>query len=130
LFVPFGNSMFTQLELNQVSIPMMWQVVDQDFLTSLLTEQVPLFENLTSSDRFLVVSEKLPHSNVTLSKEQQSEQDKIFQVAKSYQNILSLIFFQNYIAQEEKYQNYLSREYVKAIEQLPYKLHLVQKVAR
>ena len=128
MFVPFGNIMFSQTELKKVSIPVTWQVVDKDFLTSLLTEQIPLFNNLTnSSNSYLVISEKLPHSNVTLSKEQQFEQDKIFQIAKNYQNILSLVFFQNYVAQNKEYEEYLNADYVKAIELQPYKLHFIEQ---
>ncbi len=128
MFVPFGNIMFSQDELSKVSIPMMWQVVDKDFLTSLLTEQVPLFNKLAnSSNSYLVISEKLPHSNVTLSKEQQFEQGKIFQIAKNYQNILSLVFFQNYVAQNQEYKKYLNAQYIKAIELQPYELHLIEQ---
>ena len=124
MFVPFGNSLFSEAELAKVSIPMMWQVVDRDFLTSLLTEQVPLFNNLTNSDSYLVISEKIPHSNVTLSKEQQSKQEK-FRIAKNYQEILSLVFFQNYIADNREYAKYLTPEYIRAISQPPYSLHLL-----
>ena len=127
LFVPFGNNMFSQNELNKVSIPMMWQVVDKDFLTSLLTEQVPLFDGLVKSDRHLIISEKLPHSNVTLSKEQQSAQGEKFQIAKNYQNILSLVLFQNYLAQNQEYSKYLNQKYLNAIERQPSKLHLISK---
>ena len=126
MFVPFGNLLFSQAELKKVTIPMMWQVVDRDFLTSLLNEQVPLFDSLTNSSRYMVISEKLPHSNVTLSKEQQLKQAETFAVAKNYQNILSLVFFQDHLT-EEKYGDYLNPEYIKAIEQQPYKLHLVTK---
>ena len=126
MFVPFGNILFSPEELAKVSIPMMWQVVDQDFLTSLLTEQVPLFNALTNSDSYLVISEKIPHSNVTLSKQQQSSQAKVFQIAKIYQNILSLVFFQNYIAEKEEYADYLTAEYIDRIEYEPYELHLIK----
>ncbi len=128
LFVPFGNSLFSKEQLSTISIPVMWQVVDRDFLTSLLNEQIPLFNSL-GSDRYLVVSEKIPHSNVTLSNQQQSSQAEAFEVAKNYQNILSLVFFKNYIAGNKEYQSYLSSEYIQAIEQEPYKLHLIQEVA-
>ena len=127
LFVPFGNSLFSKEELSKISIPIMWQVVDRDFLTSLLTEQIPLFNSLENSTRYLVVSEKIPHSNVTLSNQQQSSQANAFDVARTYQNILSLIFFKNYVAQEKEYQSYLSSEYIQAIEQEPYKLHLIEE---
>ena len=126
LFVPFGNSLFSKEELSKISIPIMWQVVDRDFLTSLLTEQIPLFNSLENSTRYLVVSEKIPHSNVTLSNQQQSSQANAFDVARTYQNILSLIFFKNYVAEKE-YQSYLSSEYIQAIEQEPYELHLIKE---
>ena len=128
LFVPFGNSLFSQEELSKISMPVMWQVVDRDFLTSLLTEQVPLFDSLENSNRYLVVSEKIPHSNVTLSNQQQSSQAEAFNVAKNYQNILSLIFFKNYVARDKEYQSYLSSEYIQAIEQEPYELHLIEEI--
>ena len=127
LFVPFGNSLFSQKELSKISMPVMWQVVDRDFLTSLLTEQVPLFNFLENSNRYLVVSEKIPHSNVTLSNQQQSSQAEAFNVAKTYQNILSLVFFKNYVARDKQYQSYLSSEYIQAIEQKPYELHLIKE---
>ena len=129
LFVPFGNSLFSKEELSKISIPIMWQVVDRDFLTSLLNEQIPLFNSLVNSDRYLVVSEKIPHSNVTLSNQQQSSQAEAFNVARTYQNILSLIFFKNYVARDREYQTYLSSEYIQAIEQKPYELHLIEEQA-
>lgn len=127
LFVPFGHSLFGKLKQNKVSIPIMFQVVDQDFLTSLLDEQVPLFNSLgkNSKNNFLVISEKLPHSNVTLAKEVQSSQTEAPQVARTYQNLLSLVFFQSYIAQNSSYLPYLSNAYLQAIAQKPYDLHLL-----
>lgn len=127
MFVPFGHSLFGQLKQDKISIPVMFQVVDQDFLTSLLEEQVPLFNSLgkNSNNNYLVVSEKLPHSNTTLSTEAQSSQAETSQVARTYQNLLSLVFFQSYIAQDSSYAPYLSSAYLQAISQKPYNLHLL-----
>jgi predicted dienelactone hydrolase len=124
LFVPFGHSLFGSLKQDQISMPIMFQVVDQDFLTSLLEEQVPLFNSL-GKERYLVISEKLPHSNVTLSKKAQSSQAKAAQLAKTYQNLLSLVFFQSYVAEDPSYIPYLSTAYLQAIAQKPYNLHLL-----
>jgi predicted dienelactone hydrolase len=124
MFVPFGNSLFGKLKQNKISIPIMFQVVDQDFLTSLLAEQIPLF-NSVGKNNYLVISEKLPHSNVTLSTEAQSSQAEVAQVARTYQNLLSLVFFQSYIAQDSSYIAYLSSAYLQAIAQKPYNLHLL-----
>ncbi|NJP22449.1 MAG: hypothetical protein HC763_29390 [Hydrococcus sp. CRU_1_1] len=73
---------------------MMWQTVDRDFLTSLLLEQIPAFNNLGSQDKYLIISEKLPHSTVTLTK-QESEalsNKTLAKVGKIYQNTLALLF--------------------------------------
>lgn len=123
MFVPFGHSIFGKLE-QDISIPIMFQVVDRDFLTSLLQEQVPLFNSL-GTNNYLVISEKLPHSNVTLSKEVQLSQVEAAQVAKTYQNLLSLVFFQSYVAENPRYIPYLSTGYLQAIAQKPYNLHLL-----
>ena len=125
MFVPFGHSIFGDRQQDNISIPIMFQVVDSDFLTSLLEEQVPLFNSL-GEDSYLVISEKLPHSNVTLSKEAQSSQAKAARVAKTYQNQLSLVFFQSYVARDRSYIPYLSNEYLQAIAEKPYNLHLLR----
>ena len=124
LFVPFGRSMFGDRQ-DDISIPIMFQVVDSDFLTSLLEEQVPLFNSL-NTDSYMIISEKLPHSNVTLSKEAQSSQAETARVAKTYQNLLSLAFFQSYIAKDRSYIPYLSNEYLQEIAEPPYNLHLLR----
>ncbi|MEM6614326.1 MAG: alpha/beta fold hydrolase [Cyanobacteria bacterium P01_C01_bin.72] len=125
MFVPFGYSLFGKDLQDDISIPIMFQVVDQDFLTSLLEEQVPLFNSLAENN-YLVISEKIPHSNATLSKEAQSSQAEAVKAAKTYQNILSLAFFQSHIAQDSDFHNYLTAEYLQAITQKPYNLHLVR----
>ena len=125
MFVPFGNSMFKREQLAAIKIPIMFQVVDQDFLTSLLEEQIPLFNSL-GNQSYLIISEKIPHSNVILSKEQQPNQAQTSQVAKKYQNTLSSVFFHNYLTQDKAYQPYLSAAYLKTLERLPYKLHLIK----
>ena len=48
-------------------------------------------------------------------------------MAKIYQNILSLVFFQHYLAGNKQYQPYLSSEYIQTIEQEPYELHLIEE---
>lgn len=125
LFVPFGNSLYGE-ELNKISIPMMWQTVDLDFLTSLLLEQIPAFNNLGSQDKYLIISQKLPHSTVTLTKqESEALSNKILaKVGKTYQNTLALLFFKTYIQQQED-NSLLSSDFVRGLAEEPYKLHLI-----
>ena len=125
MFVPFGHSLFGDRPQDKISIPIMFQVVDSDFLTSLLAEQVPLFNSL-NTESYMVISEKLPHSNVTLSKSAQSSQAKAAQVAKTYQNLLSLVFFQSYITEDAGSLANLNEPYLQAIAEPPYNLHLLR----
>lgn len=127
LFVPFGKSLFGEEQLSQVEIPIIWQAVDRDYLTSLLVEQVPAFNSLTRSDRYLVISEKLPHTTATLGRKQAKSKANTAKIAKEYQNILSLAFFKTHIAQNDEYSSYLSSDYLQAIAQEPYNLHLLKK---
>ena len=105
----------------------MWQAVDRDYLTSLLVEQVPAFNSLTQSDRYLVISEKLPHTTATLGRQQAKSKANTAKIAKKYQNILSLAFFKTHIAKNDEYSSYLSSDYLQAIAQEPYNLHLLKK---
>ena len=125
MFVPFGKSLFGEVELAKIEIPTLWQVVDKDFLTSLVEEQIPAFNALTNRDRYLVISENLPHSNTTASKEQSASQAETSQITKNYQNILSLVFFESYLANNVEYRSYLNSEYIQSISQKPYNLHLL-----
>jgi predicted dienelactone hydrolase len=125
LFVPFGNSLFGGL-LNQITIPMMWQTVDRDYLTSLLIEQIPAFNSLGSQDKYLIISENLPHSTVTLTRqESEALANKNFaRISKKYQNTLALVFFEIYVKGDREYLSYLSIDFLQSLTQKPYQLHL------
>jgi predicted dienelactone hydrolase len=128
LFVPFGKSLFGETQLEKVTIPLFWQVVDKDFLTSLIQEQLPLYKALKNSDRYLVVSEKLPHSTAILSKQRSASQQNESRIARKYQNILSLVFFKKYLTEEKEYSKYLNNNFIKEITEAPYTLHLTKEV--
>ena len=130
LFVPFGNSLFGESELAKVEIPMLWQVVDRDYLTSFIEEQLPAFKALDSQERYLVISENLPHTTATFSKQRSASQQNESRIARKYQNILSLIFFKKYLKESSEYSNYLNSNLVKAITEEPYTLHIVKDSIR
>ena len=128
LFVPFGKSLFSPRSLNQINIPMLWQVVDSDFLTSLTKEQVPLYNSLQNNDHYFVLSENLPHSTAILAKERSAKQQNQAAISKKYQNILSLIFFDQHVSPSPKYQNYLNQQFLTTIMSSEYKLHITQEL--
>ena len=126
LFVPFGNSLFDPETVNDIDTPMLWQVVDKDFLTSLVSEQIPLYQNLGSSDRYLAVTENLPHSTAILSKERSLQQQDQSRIGRKYQNIISLVFFDRHLKSQPNYSSYLSQNYLQTIAEAQYRLYLTK----
>ena len=126
LFVPFGNILFSESELKKVKTPMLWQVVDKDYLTSLTKEQLPAFKALNSQERYLVITENLPHTTATFSKQRSASQQNETRIGRKYQNILSLVFFKKYLTDNNEYGDYLNNSLVKAITEEPYTLHLLE----
>lgn len=132
LFVPFGKSLFGQSKLAEITTPMLWQVVDRDFLTSLTKEQLPIYAALDSSDRYLVISENLPHSTAILAKERSQSQKNQVRVSRKYQNIISLVFFRRYLMMQnsitqENFPPQLNSHLMRSIEEKPYSLNLTHE---
>ncbi|MCU0570282.1 MAG: alpha/beta hydrolase [Oculatellaceae cyanobacterium Prado106] len=133
LFVPFGNSIYGQQALNRVQIPIFWQATNEDVVTPLIMEQIPLYERLPSPDKYLVVSKGLPHTRVILglldrvtNGNRVQMADQLALVTQRYLESFSLAFFQVYITQDESYRRYLQASYAEALTQQPYSLGFVQ----
>ncbi|AFZ36912.1 protein of unknown function DUF1400 [Stanieria cyanosphaera PCC 7437] len=125
LFVPFSNSLFGKAQMKQINIPVLWEASDQDIITPLLLEQLPSFSKLKTTNQYLVIATGMPHTYITRSKQQDKSAIKIRKVAEAYHRALSLIFFKTHLTNEEKYQHFLSPEFIHAIGENPYNLHLV-----
>ncbi len=128
LFVPFSKSLFGQMA--NVEIPIFWQVTDLDILTPLAVEQIPAFTALQASNKYLAVTEGLPHARVTYDALSRITHDttpweQLKWIGQDYQNALSLAFFQVYVAQSAAYRSYLRSAYALAIGQAPYRLSLI-----
>ena len=128
VYVPFGNSLFGT-GISRVTNPVMWQSSDNDWIAPLLIEQIPSFSSLAVPDKYLVVSEKLPHTPVVLPTNQGESLEKIRQVAQDYQNVLSVAFFKVYVAQDQFYRSYLQPSYMQVLSEDPYFLSLVQSIS-
>nr|RNJ67582.1 MAG: alpha/beta hydrolase [Leptolyngbya sp. IPPAS B-1204] len=133
MFVPFGKSLFGTTGMAEVTIPIFWEVTDLDILTPLVVEQLPTFAALTTTPRYLSVTQGLPHARVTYDilgrfTAAKTPWEDLKAIAHSYQNALSLAFFKLYIEQDEQYRSYLTAAYAKALTQAPYSLSLVQTI--
>jgi predicted dienelactone hydrolase len=127
LFVPFTKSLFGKNGMKQVKIPIFWQATDEDLITPLMLEQIPAFEWL-NSDRYLAISQGLPHALITLRSSSTKEEsiEKVASIVNNYLNVMSLAFFQTYINEDENYRAYLSSIYTRYITEKPYLFNLVK----
>jgi predicted dienelactone hydrolase len=133
LFVPFSRSLFGQAGMNRVITPVMWQAAAEDFITPLISEQIPAFSELAAADKYLAVSTGLPHAWILLPlmqglTNQRISKEEAASVAREYQNAIALAFFKVYVDGEEDYRHYLQPSYIKALSKEPYRLSLVQSV--
>jgi predicted dienelactone hydrolase len=132
-YLPFGKSLFGQTEIQRVQLPIFWQATDQDILTPLPIEQVPVFQWLTTPHRYFALTRGLPHARVTFeilqrSSPQSKNWDELKAVLQRYQNALSVAFFKVYLAQDEQYCPFLRATYAQRLTQAPYSLSLVQSI--
>ncbi|NEO57168.1 MAG: alpha/beta fold hydrolase [Okeania sp. SIO3B5] len=132
-FFPFCRSLYGASEMNQVNVPVLWQATDTDFITPLLTEQVFPFSWLKSSEKYLAISEKLPHSRSILKamsqlSNQNITEEQVVEATRYYLNILTVAFFNVYIAEDDFYRSYLNPDYTLSISKAPFKLHLIQNI--
>lgn len=130
--VPFTKSLFGEKGISHVNIPIFWQAVDEDIVTPLVLEQFPPFTWLKTFDKYLLVSQGLPHTRITvnlvdkvLNTNRAMSLGKLTSVTQAYVNAFSLAFFQVYVAQNEQYRPYLQASYAQAITEKPYSLSLL-----
>ncbi|MBE9079463.1 alpha/beta hydrolase [Romeria aff. gracilis LEGE 07310] len=128
VFVPFGRSLYGPEGMAQVEIPVMWEATDQDILTPLAIEQLPAFAWLTEPERYLVVTEGLPHARLTLDvvnrlTDQALAWEDVGPIAETYHQMLSLPFFQVYVAEQDVYRPYLQAQAAQELTQEPYDLN-------
>lgn len=132
-FFPFGRSLYGASEMNQINIPVLWQATDTDFITPLLKEQLFPFSWLKSSEKYLAISEKLPHSRSILKamnqlSNQSITEEQVVEATRYYLNILTVAFFNVYIAEDDFYRSYLNPDYTLSISKEPFKLYLIQNI--
>ncbi|MGF1538237.1 MAG: alpha/beta hydrolase [Elainellaceae cyanobacterium] len=137
VFVPFGRSLYGPQGLAQVEGPVFWEATEYDVLTPLPIEQLPSFAWLTANagpksadngdERYLVVTQGLPHARLTLDvinrlTNQAIAWETIKPITETYHQMLSLTFFQVHLAGDEAYRPFLQASGVKQLEQTPYRL--------
>ena len=135
LFVPSSKHIYGSQGISHVHIPVFWQATNEDIVTPLILEQVPMFNALPSLHKYLAVSQGLPHTRVILrlidritGTNRALLSDELFKVTQDYLKTFNTAFFKTYINQDKTYQPYLTASYAQAFAQQPYSLTLVESV--
>ncbi|PZD72735.1 hypothetical protein C1752_03193 [Acaryochloris thomasi RCC1774] len=133
LLGPFSSSLFGPEEMSKLDLPILWEATDIDLPAPLLLEQMPTFKGLTTPDRYLAVSEGLPHAHITfevisgLVKE--DEVERLEELSMTYQKALTVAFFKTHVAEDEAFRPYLQSSYAQSISEAPYSLHFLDAEA-
>jgi predicted dienelactone hydrolase len=130
-FVPFGRSLYGQKGMGEVKIPVFWQTAGIDVITPILIEQAPPFSWLSSSEKYILLAENLPHARIILDLtnrlfNRQLTADRVEEVNQDYLNALTLAFFKVYVERDERFRSYLQPEYMKTLAEEPFNLFLMK----
>jgi len=135
LFVPSSKHIYGSQGIKNVRIPVFWQATNEDIVTPLVLEQVPMFNALPSPHKYLSVSQGLPHTRVILrlldrviGTNRAMLSDELFKVTQDYLKTFNTAFFKIYLDHDKTYQPYLTASYAQAFAQQPYGLTFVESV--
>jgi predicted dienelactone hydrolase len=135
---PITSSIFGETGLKEIQTPVMIVGSSNDTIAPALYEQILPFSWIANTQKYLVVLEGGTHFSTIGESKNTSEQiplpseivgDNPAQ-ARRYISILSLPFFETYVAGTSKYIPYLNAAYVKTISSQPVGLSLVQSLTK
>ena len=127
---PVTNPIFSQKSLNAFKSPLMMITGDRDFFAPAINEQLKPFTWLPEINKYLVLVKNSTHFSFIGGGESNEIElppsiiGSDLTIARSYLKILSVAFFQTYLARENEFESYLTESYFKNIskQQLPINL--------
>ena len=133
---PVTSSIFGQVGLSQIKIPVMIVSSSADNVAPALPEQIQPFSWLSATEKYLVLLQGGTHFSTLGDTNPVTDPVPIPSqvigpepaLARRYIRALSVAFFQTYIANQPQYRPYLSAAYAQAISQEPIDLNLVQSL--
>ena len=133
---PLTSAIFGEAGLKSLPIPVMIVASSDDTITPALYEQILPFSWLNASRKYLALLTGATHFSAIGNSAGDAEQlplpsevvgeDPV--QTRSYVSVLSLPFFQTYVASNRKYANYLNAAYAKAISKTTVQVNLVKSL--
>lgn len=137
VFDPVSRSILGARGLAAIQVPVFWGGSDADFLTPLVTQQLPAFEQLGSTEKYLGIVEAVQHMNVNLDRlfaTQNLAGSKLIepkpQAFQHYVNALGLAFVQVHVAERPEYRPYLTASYGAALSTSPHQLRFLPYIRK
>jgi predicted dienelactone hydrolase len=134
---PITSAIFGEAGLNHIKTPIMIVSSSEDTVAPALYEQIQPFSWLSNAPKYLVTLLGGTHFSIIGDGNPASQQVSLpldlvgdAAQAREYMNILSLPFFQTYVAAKPEYLGYLNAGYIKSISHKSLGLNLVQNFSQ
>jgi predicted dienelactone hydrolase len=131
---PVNSIVFGQQSLSQIKIPVMIISSSADTAAPALPEQIQPFNWLTTPNKYFALINNATHFS-TIAESPNTAIPVPSQaigpnpaLARRYVDILSVAFFNTYVANQPNYLSYLSPDYIRTISQQPLPLSLVRSL--
>lgn len=131
---PIGSSVFGKDGLNNINIPVALVAGTADTVAPALPEQIKPFTWLNNPNRYLLIMNNGTHFS-TLAESQSTVPlpSPVIgpnpTLARDYMKVLSVAFFEFYVANQPEYQAYLTPSYIRYLSQEPLPLSLVRSLS-
>ncbi|MBD2305392.1 alpha/beta hydrolase [Chroococcidiopsis sp. FACHB-1243] len=134
---PFTSSIFGELGLRKIQIPVAIVSSSADTIAPALPEQIIPFAWLTTERKYLISIDRASHFS-TIGESAAEDADPIPlpaqvigpnpAIARRYVSILSVAFMETYLDRNPQYRPYLSSSYIQTISQAPLDVSLVSSL--
>ena len=131
---PVANPVFSRRGMSQLESSLMLVAGDKDLFAPALDEQIKPFSWLPDIDKYLVLVKNSTHFSF-IDKEYPDQTElpsRIIgfhpEIARSYLKVLSVAFFKSHLAQQDKFESYLTQTYVKSISKQTLPINLLRSI--
>ncbi|NHC33730.1 alpha/beta hydrolase [Scytonema millei VB511283] len=134
---PFTSSIFGELGLRKIQIPVAIVSSSADTIAPALPEQIIPFAWLTTARKYLISIDRASHFS-TIGESAAEDADPIPlpaqvigpnpAIARRYVSILSVAFMETYLDRNPQYRPYLSSSYIQTVSQAPLDVSLVSSL--
>lgn len=131
---PLTNPVFSRRGVDQLESSLMIVAGDKDLFAPALEEQIKPFSWLPDINKYLVLVKNSTHfsfiGEVGSGKTELPSQIIGFDlaIARSYLKVLSIAFFESHLAQQDKFESYLTETYIKSISKQPLPINLLRSL--